>query len=182
MRTTLYLIRHGATASNLARPYRLQGRQVDPPLDVIGVGQAEATRSALIEVSFAASYSSPLLRATQTARLIAPALQPTRIEALTECDVGRWEGLTWDEVRAREPEAYAKHMADSGSFGYPGGESFAEVYARASDALSRVIRQHVGQTILVVSHHVVIRSYLTIQLGKPMSDARKLSVEICAIS
>ncbi|MFL5327942.1 MAG: histidine phosphatase family protein [Gemmataceae bacterium] len=182
MRTTLYLVRHAATAANLAKPSLLQGRRTDPPLDPIGIAQAQVTRNALEVVPFAASFCSPLIRARQTATIIAPKLEPQVIEGLTECDVGRWEGLAWDTIRQNEPDEYARYMADPSSFGYPEGESFAEVFARSSSAITQLIEHHTGQTILVVSHHVVNRAYLAVQLGLPISKARQVALDNCGIS
>ncbi|MCE9531166.1 MAG: histidine phosphatase family protein [Planctomycetes bacterium] len=71
MRTTLYLIRHAATEANLAHPPRLQGRKNNPPLAKLGVHQAAATRDFLAIRSIDACYTSPLLRAMQTATIIA---------------------------------------------------------------------------------------------------------------
>ena len=66
MRTILYLLRHGATEANLAKPARLQGRRLDPPLAKLGVRQAEATRDFLAIRPIDQCYSSPLRRAMQT--------------------------------------------------------------------------------------------------------------------
>ena len=61
-RTVLYLIRHGATEANLARPARIQGRAHNPPLARLGVRQAEATRDFLAIRPIDQCYTSPLLR------------------------------------------------------------------------------------------------------------------------
>lgn len=71
MKTYLYLIRHGATAANEARPPRLQGRRQNPPLTPLGIRQAEATRDFLAIRPIDHCYSSPLLRAFQTAAIVA---------------------------------------------------------------------------------------------------------------
>src|SRR5437879_10100326 len=108
MKTTLYLIRHGATEANLARPQRLQGRKSNPPLARLGVRQAEATRDLLAIRPMDVCYCSPLLRAVETAQIVAAPhrLSPVAIDALTECDVGDWEGLDWQTIRTQDPEAH----------------------------------------------------------------------------
>src|SRR6516162_11281845 len=130
MTTTLYLLRHGATEANLANPARLQGRRLDPPLAKLGVRQAEATRDFLAIRPIDHCYSSPMRRAMQTAAIVAAphALAPEPVDALVECDVGRWEGLDWQTIRQNDPDAYERYMSDPGRYGYPGGESFADVY------------------------------------------------------
>src|SRR5260370_42515436 len=125
MKTVLYLIRHGATEANLARLPILQGRRYNASLAPIGVRQAEATRDFLAIRPIEHCYSSPLVRAMQTAAIVAAphGLSPIPLEALSECDVGQWEGLDWQTIRHRDPEAYERYMSDPGQFGYPGGES-----------------------------------------------------------
>jgi broad specificity phosphatase PhoE len=177
----MYLVRHGATEANLAKPARLQGRS-DVPLAALGVRQAEATRDALSHLRFAAAYTSPLLRARHTAEIIAPYLMPTPLDAIRECDVGHWEGLDWNAIRGDHPEAYAKYMADPSSHGYPGGETFADVLARTTPAFAELFRKHAGNSFLVVSHHVVNRTYLAATLGLPHQAGRVVALDNCGVS
>jgi broad specificity phosphatase PhoE len=174
--TTLYLVRHGATPANLAEPPRLQGRGQDPPLAAEGWRQAEAAREALRCCPISAAYTSPLLRAVQTTNVVlAPhGLTAQVLPALTECDVGHWEGLTWQEVQQRQPVAHARFLADPWHCPYPGGESLADVNARVAPALEELLRAHAGQALLVVAHQVVLRAYLTPLLGLPLHQARRL--------
>jgi broad specificity phosphatase PhoE len=182
--TVLYLIRHGATEANLARPARIQGRRHDPPLAPLGVRQAEATRDFLAIRPVYACYSSPLLRARQTAAIVASphGLEPVAVDALTECDAGRWEGLDWPAIRALDPDGYARFHAAPGQFGYPDGESFAEVHARALEALQDILARHPGEGVLVVAHHVVNRTYLAGLLGLGPDQARQVVLDNCGIS
>jgi broad specificity phosphatase PhoE len=184
MKTVLYLIRHGATEANLARPARLQGRQHNPALASLGVRQAEATRDFLAVWPIDHCYCSPLLRAVRTAEIVAAphGLTPFPLEALTECDIGRWEGLDWQMIRTRDAEAYRRFMANPAADGYPGGESFADVYQRVAAALERLWTNHVGQAILVVGHHIVNRTYLAGVLGLGPDKARQVKLDNCGIS
>ena len=184
MKTSLYLIRHGATEANLARPPRLQGRRHDPPLARLGVRQAEATRDFLAGRRLDVCYSSPLLRAVQTAAIIAAphGLSPQPHPELTECDVGRWEGLDWQTVRRLDPDSYQRFHADPAAFGYPEGESFADVHDRAAPVIEDLLARHAGQSILVVGHHVVNRVYLAGLLGLDVEQARQVCLDPCAIS
>jgi broad specificity phosphatase PhoE len=182
--TTLYLIRHGATEANLAQPATLQGRRHNPPLARFGVRQAEATRNFLAIRSIDHCYCSPLLRAVQTAAIVAAphGLVPQPIEALTECDVGRWEGLDWQAIRRLNPDCYQRFMVNPAEQGYPGGESFAEVYERVEPALEELLQHHEGESILVVGHHVVNRTYLAGLLGLGPDQARQVTLDNCGIS
>jgi broad specificity phosphatase PhoE len=183
-RTVLYLVRHGATEANLARPPRLQGRRHNAPLARLGVRQAEATRDFLAGRPIDACFSSPLLRAVQTATIIAAphGLSPQPVEELTECDVGRWEGLDWQTIRYLDAEAHRRFHDDPAANGYPGGESFAQVHQRAAPAIDDLLHRHAGRSLLVVSHHVVSRTYLAGLLGLGPARAKQVSLENCGIS
>ena len=182
--TVLYLIRHGATEANLARPPRIQGRRHDLPLARLGVRQAEATRDFLAIRPIDHCYTSPLLRAVQTAALMAEphGLAPVALDGLTECDVGQWEGLDWPTVRGLDADGYQRFHANPAAFGYPGGESFAAVHERVVPVLEEILERHRGESILVVAHHVVNRTYLAGLLGLAPGQARQVSLDNCGIS
>ncbi len=184
MRTLLYLLRHGATEANLAAPPRLQGRRRDLPLARLGVRQAEATRDFLAVRPVDVCYSSPLMRAAQTATIVAGphGIAPQPLPALTECDVGRWEDLDWSTIRRRDTEAYLRFHANPAVHGYPGGETFQDVYDRVAPALTELLQTHAGQSILVVAHHVVNRTYLAGLLVLSANQAHLVKLDNCGIS
>src|SRR5688500_15286947 len=93
------LIRHGATANNVCRPLKLQGRGSDLPLSAEGVRQSGESGRFLASARLAAVSSSPLVRALHTARAVAlpDRLEVQTVAELTEIDVGRWEGLAWEQ-------------------------------------------------------------------------------------
>ncbi len=173
-----------ATDANLATPPRLQGRTHNPPLARLGVRQAEATRDFLAVRPIDVCYCSPLLRAVQTAAIVCRphTITPIPVAALTECDVGRWEGMDWQEVKFFDAETYRNFMDDPASHGYPGGENFRQVQWRASGAIEDILTRHEGRSVLVVSHHVVNRIYLSELLGLPLEQARQVSLDNCGIS
>ena len=176
--TRIILLRHGATALNRTIPYRIQGRQTDPPLDELGWAQARAAAAALsgAGIRLAAVYTSPLRRAFQTAQAVAePHGVAVVVRAdLIEADVGRWEGRTWAEIEASEPEEFARFMADPGTVPYPGGESFLDVQRRVAPVLEQLAAIHRGEAIAVVGHNVVNRAVLAQLLGVPIALARAL--------
>jgi broad specificity phosphatase PhoE len=184
MRTVLYLIRHGATEASLARPPRLQGCRQNPPLARLGIRQAEATRDFLAAQPIDQCYCSPLLRAVQTATIVAAqhGLAPQPIEALTDGDVGRWEGLDWQTVRYLDAEAYQLFQDNPAEHGFPGGESLTDVARRVTPVFEELLRQHEGQTVLVVSHHLVNRTYLAGLLGLTLNQSRQVALDSCGIS
>jgi broad specificity phosphatase PhoE len=184
MKTLLYLLRHGATAANLASPPTLQGRGQNLPLARLGIRQAEATRDFLAVRPIDCCYSSPMLRALQTATIVAAphGLSPMPIDHLTECDVGDWEGLDWPTIRQRHPEAHDRFISRPGDSGYPGGESFNDVYRRVHATIDELFARHEGESILIVGHHVVNRTYLAGLLGLGPNQARLVTLDNCGIS
>lgn len=182
--TVLYLVRHGATAANLERPARIQGRSINPSLAPLGIRQAEATRDLLQSYCIRHCYCSPLIRAVETARIIASlhGIHPTTIPGLTECDVGRWEGIPWEVVEKEEPDAFRRFHDNPAEFGYPGGESFAQVHDRVRPIFEELLTRHCGESFLVVAHHVVNRTYLAGLLGLGPHLARRVILDNCGVS
>lgn len=176
MNCLLYLLRHGATAANRENPYRLQGRHLDLELDETGRRQAQQAANALRQVPLSAVYCSPLIRARQTASPIARIqnLTPIENDGLTEADIGRWEGKTWAEVEAEEPELYREFMKHPGLVRYLDGESFLDVQKRVTPVLSGLAERHDGQAIAVVSHNIVNRAVLAGLIGLPINAARSI--------
>jgi broad specificity phosphatase PhoE len=183
-KTFLYLVRHGATEANLAQPARLQGRRHDAPLAPLGIRQAEATRDFLAIRPIDHCYCSPLLRAVQTAEIVAAPhrLEVEPVDALTECDIGDWEGLDWPTIREADTEAYRSFLARPGEFGYPGGESLRDVQDRAAPIMESLFARHPGEALLVVGHHIVNRTYLAALLGLSVNQARQVMLDHCGIS
>lgn len=180
----LYLIRHGATANNQARPPRLQGRRTDPPLSEDGRRQARQTGQMLARCGLGTVFSSPLLRARQTADAVATAcrLQVEVIEDLIEVDVGLWEGRPWDEIERADSDAYRAFMADPAANPYLGGESLQSVQDRVVPALDRLARSQMGRIVAVVAHNVVNRAYLAHVMNMPLSDYRAIPQSNCGVN
>ncbi len=182
--THVYLLRHGATALNREIPYRLQGRSLDPPLDEIGVGQSDLATIALRHVPLTAVYASPLLRARQTAERVAQSheLDVRIVPELVEASLGCWEGLTWDQALAADPEIYKAFHDNPGTVPYPDGESFLDAQRRMIPAVAALAAAHPGERIAVVSHNVTNRAYLAGLMGIPIDRAREIRQANCGIN
>ncbi len=182
--TIVFLARHGATANNLAVPIRLQGSTINGPLAPVGVEQATALGDALRAISVDAVYSSTMLRARQTAELVAAPhrLTPQPIEGLHEIGVGQWEGLSWVEIQARDPTAFQAFFDNPAEVPYLGGECYFEVLARARPAFDALVAKHVGQTIVIVTHNVVNRVLVADFLGLPLDRAKFLHQSNCGFN
>jgi len=180
----LYLVRHGATANNRADPPRLQGRRTDPPLSDEGRQQARQTGQFLAGCRLDAVYSSPLVRARQTAEEIAgPQGVPVRVvDELIEVDVGVWEGRSWEEIEKTDREAYRAFMTDASVHPYLGGENLDTVLARAAPAFQRLMESNCGRLVVVVAHNVVNRAYLAKLMGMPVARYRSIPQDNCGLT
>jgi broad specificity phosphatase PhoE len=184
-RRLLYIVRHGATEANLRQPYVLQGqRGGDLPLCDTGRRQAEAAAGLLGDRPIGRFFSSPLRRALQTARIIAAPhdQQVAIIDAITECDVGRWEGMSWPAIREQDRAAFDAFEADIANTPYAGGESFQQVQDRAVSAIEQAVREHPTGDLLIVTHNVVARVVLARLLGLPTRLARTIRMDNGGIS
>ncbi len=182
--TTLILIRHGATAANVCRPYILQGARPDGELVDAGRAQARAVGAALQPLRVRAIHTSPMRRARQTAALVREALdRPVHVaDALAEADFGEWSGLTWPEVEGRWGCEVAAFRADPERHGYPGGETLAQVRDRVLPAILHIAARHAGDTVAVVAHGTVNRVLLAHWLGVPIRAARQIPQDNGGIS
>ncbi len=173
--TQLILIRHGATAANERVPFMLQGNGLDLPLSAAGETQAQATAQVLSRWPLAHIYSSQMHRARQTAAAIAgPHELPVQsLENLHECNVGSWEGLDWQAIEHRFPEACRQFKNDP--LRYPmGGESYTDVFQRVQPVFADLWKRHAGKTFAVVAHNVVNRVYLAHALGGDLQHAPRI--------
>jgi broad specificity phosphatase PhoE len=160
----LLTVRHGETDS--ARERRFAGSR-DVALTPRGRRQGEAVARALAGAHAAVVYASPLGRARESAELIAaPSGLPVRVEpAFREMAFGEWEGLTRAEVEQRYPGALAGWAASPHLVQPPGGERLDEVAARVRAGLSALADAQGGQTVVLVSHAIVVRLIVLEALG-----------------
>ena len=163
-------MRHAATAGNLRKPYTIQGLRPDSELAPEGAAQARA----VVLPPIAAAYSSPLIRARETARIVARGVPVIEEPGLLEVDVGVWAGLTWEEIAARWPAERAAFEEDAATNGYLGGENLAQVRERVLPAIARIVAAHRDETVLAVCHGVVNRVLLAHWMDLPLRHARKL--------
>lgn len=136
----IVLARHGETEHN-APPPRVQG-WVDVPLSPRGREQALALARALRQDGLAAVYTSQLVRARETAEIVARELGlELAVDArLAESNRGRWEGRLLEEIAREEPREWEAWLRGGASFRFPGGESLAEHAERVAAALADVRR------------------------------------------
>lgn len=181
MRTLFCLVRHGETDWNAER--RIQG-QIDIPLNSTGLGQAEAAARGLAGESFAAIYSSDLLRARQTAAAAA------RVHGLPQCDeaalrerhYGILQSLTAEEARLRHPQASRQHAERNPDYAFEGGESLTAFAQRVLAGLETLRRRHAGETLLVVTHGGVLDILYRHATGRTLQGKRDFAVPNAALN
>lgn len=179
--TRMLMLRHGQTE------YSAQGRyagRAEAPLTELGEHQAAAAAARLATTGgVVAVASSPLLRARQTARPVAEALDvPLTIhDGLTETDFGAWEGLTFAEARDRDPELHTQWLTDI-SVAPPGGESMEAVHRRVRQVRDRLIAEYGAATLIVVSHVTPIKSLLRMALDAGPSLLHRVHLDIASLS
>ncbi|MEX0794996.1 MAG: histidine phosphatase family protein [Pirellulaceae bacterium] len=180
----LYLVRHGATDSNLSQPPVLQGNGINGPLAEIGRRQAAQAARFFDQVPLDALYSSPMRRALESAEIInrSHQLPIQTVSELVEVGVGSWEGRDWGEIMASEPEAYAQHMEDPSLHGYPGGENVCQVAERVVPAIETILRENLGKVILVTAHNIVNRVVIAHLNRIPLSQIRHIRQDNCGIN
>ena len=154
------LVRHGETVWN--QENRWQG-QADTPLSQTGYDQARqlAQRFRNEERRIQAIYTSDLSRARDTADILGQVLGVTPLEtaAWREMDIGTWSGLTTSEVATRHAEEWAR-LRQGEDLPRGGGETFAQFQGRLLQSSQRLVRDHAGGQIVVVTHGGAVRAFL----------------------
>ncbi len=179
--TRFLLLRHGQTELSVQRRYSGRG---NPALTEVGRRQAEAAAQFLAQKGgIAAVITSPLQRAYDTATAAAKALglDVTVDEDLIETDFGAWEGLTFGEAAERDPELHRRWLRDT-SVKPPDGESFDSVANRVRRAQRRIIAEHGGDTVLVVSHVTPIKTLLRLALDAGQGILYRLHLDLASLS
>lgn len=169
--TTVMLVRHGETAANVEQ--RWQGH-TDWPLTDEGEAQASKVGAELPELD--AVYSSPLLRARQTALAIADhhGLPIHEDDRLKEIGFGAWENMTRAEIEAADAAGFARLLAGEDVARGVTGETFMGVRRRMTGAIESIVARHRGGTVAVVSHGGASRAYLTGVLGIEFADRNRI--------
>lgn len=148
----VYLIRHGLPDFPGGKGMCIG--TTDIPMGEVGFAQAAQMAEKLPAVT--AVFSSPLIRAVQTAQAIG--LPITILPDLREMYAGEWDGLTFDEIRQRYPELYAARASDL-TIPLPGAEDHEEGLHRFAAAMEKAANLAPGD-FAVVAHGGIIAKYL----------------------
>lgn len=138
----------------------------------MGCAQALAARDQLMDVILSAIYSSDLLRARQTAELIAESLglTVTLEPRLREMNLGAWEGMFSDEIEAQYPQELAERARNPFQARAPQGESPFEVAERVIAAVEDIVQKHDGESVLIVAHGIPLAAIICRTQGFPVDE------------
>lgn len=174
--THLYLIRHGEALETVQ-----DGKTVEGGLSPVGVRQSELLRERLLrtgEIQPDVLIASPLQRARETAAVIAPVLN---VSVVIDSDFEEWRAddhavLSADEFNAlwaNTPDLQKPYLRF-----VPGGETWLEFSVRVQQALNRLLQEHEGKTIVLVTHGGVIQAAFLYFFGYTASVLPRAGVDI----
>jgi broad specificity phosphatase PhoE len=169
--SVVYLARHGGTAWTISGQHT---GLTDLPLTAQGETEAVRLRERLEGMAFAAVLTSPLRRAVQTCQLAGFGSAAEVDADLVEWNYGAYEGRTSADIRAERPDWQL--FRD----GCPGGESPAEIGARA-DRVARRVRAIEGDVLLFSSGHF-LRVFAARWLGLEPAAGRYFLLRTASLS
>ncbi|MBI5676312.1 MAG: histidine phosphatase family protein [Nitrospirae bacterium] len=202
MVTKIYLIRHGETEGAETKRYK---GHMDVPLSANGIEQIKRVAGYLAEAeSLNALYCSDLSRAIKSAEIIAEpyGLKPVILPGLRERNFGLWEGMSFDEIKAKWPDAFNAWANNPLEFSPMNGESTIEVRDRAIKAFEKILSQRIEHipptqpspsrgegkgeggisTIAIVSHGGINRVILCHLLGIPLENIFRIEQDFAALN
>lgn len=209
MVTTLYLIRHGKTASGDAKRYH---GSIDIPLSEEGADQMRRAAAFVRQhlenpasskylsylrdihggsaappeepAGLGAVYCSDLSRSSSSAAILAAqyGLEPVVVPQLRERSFGIWEGMSFTEIMERYPVEFKAWADDPLRFSPMGGESTIEVRDRVTDALEGILARHAGDEIAIVAHGGVNRVVLCHILGMSLEHIFRIEQDHAAVN
>lgn len=166
--TVIYLIRHVQAVGNL---YRLMQGHRDSSVTEAGRMQRRALEERFKNEKIDAVYTSDLYRARYTAGAVADShcLEIHTDRRLREIDMGCWEGRFFGDLFYSDPREMEQFTKDPENWHVEGSECYAQVRARALEALTEIARENDGKTVAVASHGITIRCIASGILNRPVS-------------
>ena len=192
MTIRLVLVRHGQSSFNAKG--LIQGRTDDSLLTDEGYEQARKAGKALSKLNFDKIFSSPLVRAAETAKTIKEYLNIKQDivfdRNLLEVDLSAWSGLKIDEIKNKFPEIYPIWKNDPENLILKRSDDktykpIQELFAQANDFLEDILKNYLNKddaNILVVGHNAILRCLILLLLGKPNQGFRKIRLENASFS
>lgn len=180
----IYFIRHGETIWNKEK--KIQG-QSDIPLNNYGRELGYITADALKEIPFDVVYSSPLIRAKETAEILVKNrnLKIFEDHRLTEMSFGEGEGESLLEIHTHPEMKLYNFIHNPGEYTPPaGGETFEELYERCKTFIEEVIipSEKNYNTMLIVGHGALIRGFIHNINNRPSKDFWIVTHKNCSVT
>ncbi len=181
MTTTILLVRHGQTNSNVTSFYMGWSNE---DLTEVGYTQAHRLSLRLARLPIASVYTSPLRRAYTTAAILAEPHkhEPRVLDNLIEIKLGDWQGLHTDEIKRRWPEVWHQWRSDPSGVIIPNGESLTEVTERAIRAFRKIVKANRGKQSVIVAHEVIVKVLVVYVLGASNSIYRRFGIGNTSLS
>lgn len=181
MTTTILLVRHGQTESNVEGYY--MGR-LDEDINQTGYAQARALAARLANQPIDTIYTSPLRRTFSTASVLA---EPHKLELkvlddLIEIHQGDWEGMHVDKISQGWPEQWRHTRTDPTDFTMPNGESFKEVTERSVRAFNKIVADNPDKQVALVAHEIVVKVIIVYALGTTNNIYRHFDLSNASLS
>ena len=180
----IYFVRHGETFWNKEK--KIQG-QSDIPLNEYGIELAYVTADAMKDISFDIVYSSPLLRAKETADILVKDrnLEVYTDSRLVEMSFGEGEGESLPEIHTHPEMKLYNFIHNPGEYIPPiGGETFEELYIRCKSFIDEVIllAEDKYDTMLIVGHGALIRGFIHNITNRPTKDFWIVTHKNCSVT
>ena len=176
----LLLIRHGQP--RLHAEDRFWGK-TDIELSDAGLKQAERLGDRLSQMKIDVVYSSTLLRAMETAEMVASPhkLKVLALKELCECSFGFAEGLTFNEISQKFP-ALGKELAQGKTISFPGGESLEQLDLRVVEFMEKLALVKPESTVAVIAHGGPLRLLVCRLLGLGIEHWLKWRIDYASLS
>lgn len=173
----LIFIRHGQTDWNLQG--KIQG-SYDSVLNDTGIKQAMELSEKLLNLDYKFSkiYTSPQKRALKTAEILSEYsnIDYFPIEDLKEINMGKWEGLSWEEVEMKYPTEYREWYLNRQYTKTPDGESYDDMLKRVLKAIKKIIAEN-NDDVVIVSHSAIIMGLQCYVTNTPFNDMLKFKTK-----
>ncbi len=192
MKFRLVLVRHGLSSFN--EKGLIQGRTDDSFLTDTGYKQAAITGKILNEIKFDKIFSSPLIRAAETARTIEKNLERNFDilfdNNLIEVNLDPWTGFTIDEIKKKYSESYLKWKDDPENLSIKNNDNnyyqpIQDLFLQAKNFLDENLlfdKNSKQKTVLIIAHNAILRCLILHLINRPKKGFRKIKLDNASIS
>jgi probable phosphoglycerate mutase len=183
--TTVVLVRHGETELTSSKRFSGGLASSNPGLTDEGRAQVREVAEWLAPIGEAVHVvvTSPVRRTRESAEILAERFGVGLVEepGFAEMEFGTWDGMTFEEVREQRPDEIESWLG-SLDVAPGGGESFREVEKRVLDGLSRLLEDHAGRTVVVVSHVTPIKTLVAHAVDAPLTALFRMELSTASVS